>query len=189
MPCALTPAYGLASMPFHPGCHRPFHPFQSSVALLLRLSWASVSLHLTFFVSYFTLRLYCKPIVIVLSNVITPSVITLRPFTPCLNSWCILRGLLLHPAALVVLQVFTPDGVLWKVRESNPLLILSILMSPYRGIIGRWVSYSICLFAPTIQAFPFLLFFFCQRVADFPQRNPTSLLPSASGTCPPIFPH
>ena len=24
MPCALTPAYGVASMPIHPGCHRPF---------------------------------------------------------------------------------------------------------------------------------------------------------------------
>lgn len=25
MPCALAPAYGVASMPIHPGCHRPFH--------------------------------------------------------------------------------------------------------------------------------------------------------------------
>ena len=25
MPCALAPAYGVTSMPFHPGCHRPFY--------------------------------------------------------------------------------------------------------------------------------------------------------------------
>ena len=102
----------------------PFSSFLSSVVLLLMSLWVSVVIFASYFSCFFLFRcLLCD-----LSqthrhcaqHIITPSVITLRPFTPCLNSWCLLRGLLLHPAALVVLQVLTPDGFLWKVRDSNP---------------------------------------------------------------------
>ena len=65
---------------------------------------------------------------------------------------------------------------LWKVAESNRLLIRGFLMSPipwhYRSV---GILFHLCLFAPTIQAFPFLLFFLLPARRGFP------------ATCPYIF--
>ena len=88
MPCALTPAYGVASMPFRPGCHRPFHhsvvlrSYASAVIVVARFS-----IRLDFFIRF------CHHLDIMLQHVLTSTVITLRPFTPYFNSWCILLAI------------------------------------------------------------------------------------------------
>ena len=53
MPCALTPAYGVTSMSFRPGCHRPFHR-SACIRSLLLLSWVSL-LFIVWFLSFLLL--------------------------------------------------------------------------------------------------------------------------------------
>ena len=92
MPFALAPAYGVASMPFRPGCHRPFHhsvvlrSYASAVIVVARFS-----IRLDFFIRF------CYPLDIMLQHVLTSTVITLRPFTPYFNSWCLLRQSIFTP--------------------------------------------------------------------------------------------
>ena len=84
----LTPACGVASMPFRPGCHRPFHhsvvirSYASAVIVV-----ACFSIRLDFFIRF------CHPLDIMLQHVLTSTVITLRPFTPYFNSWCLLLAI------------------------------------------------------------------------------------------------
>ena len=79
----LTPAYGVTSMPFRPGCHRPFHRSVSLCSLLLLsqdcvlFSFGSVS---------FASAIHD----IMLQHVLTSTVVTLRPFALYLPSWRIL---------------------------------------------------------------------------------------------------
>ena len=81
----LAPAYGVTSMPFRPGCHRPFH-----YSVVLRSCASAVivvarfSIRLDFFIRF------CHPLDIMLQHVLTSTVIALRPFTLSLYSWCLL---------------------------------------------------------------------------------------------------
>ena len=83
----LTPACGVASMPIHPGCHRPFlhSVFRRSVADACR----GLPLCFLFLISafYFHVR---HPRSSLLQHVITPSVFTLRPFALYFTSWRVL---------------------------------------------------------------------------------------------------
>ena len=79
----LTPAYGVTSMPFHQGCHRPSRRSASLCSLLL-LSQDCV---LSLFVSVsFASAIHD----IMLQHVLTSTVVTLRPFALFLSSWRIL---------------------------------------------------------------------------------------------------
>ena len=92
MPYALTPAYGVTSMPFRPGCHRPFHhsvvlrSYASAVIVVARFS-----IRLDFFIRF------CHHLDIMLQHFLTSTVIALRPFTPYFNSWCLLRQSIVTP--------------------------------------------------------------------------------------------
>lgn len=99
MPFALTPAYGVTSMSFRPGCHRPFRRSACLRSLLLLSqdcvlsSFGSVS-----FVSAILDHLY--------QHVLASSVVTLRPFALYLPSWRVLlcgcggNRTLAHPSVI-----------------------------------------------------------------------------------------
>ena len=113
------PLNGATSMPIHPGCRCPFSHsvFRRSVAdayrgLPLLYSRRVLFFFLLLFVSSVALRLYRKPIVIVLQHVITQSVFTHRPFALYLSSWRVLLSW-------------------WKVADSNRLLIRGLQGLPY----------------------------------------------------------
>ena len=90
MPCALAPAYGVTSMSFRPGCHRPFHRSACLRSLLL-LSQDCV-------LSLFGSVSFASAIPdLVLQHVLTSTVVTLRPFTPCFNCWCLQRQSIVTP--------------------------------------------------------------------------------------------
>ena len=93
MPCAAHSCLWCDfDMPFRPGCHRPFHhsvvlrSYASAVIVVARFS-----IRLDFFIRF------CHPLDIMLQHVLTSTVITLRPFTPYFNSWCLLRQSIVTP--------------------------------------------------------------------------------------------
>ena len=82
MPCALTPACGVASMPIHPGCHRPFYH-----SVVLRSITSAVVGFALLFKDSFLAIISLDPTA---SVCLTQSVITLRPFALCFTSWRVL---------------------------------------------------------------------------------------------------
>ena len=85
MPYALAPAYGVTSMPFHPGCHRPFYR-STDVRSLPLPSLGLLAVLFDFCLLYASATLST----ILLQHFLTSNRITLRPFTLSLYSWCLL---------------------------------------------------------------------------------------------------
>ena len=94
----LTPAYGVTSMPFLPGCHRPFS--RSSVRRSVADACRGLAL---FFLLICAFYVHVRhPRSSLLQHVITSSVFTLRPFALYLTSWRVLgyvEGAVLETAA------------------------------------------------------------------------------------------
>ena len=105
----LTPAYGVTSMPIHPGCHRPFT--RSVVRRSVADACRGLALCFLFLISafYFHVR---HPRSSLLQHVITPSVFTLRPFALYLSSWRVLvayafrtsLGIKLRPVFILIVE-------------------------------------------------------------------------------------
>ena len=84
------PLIGVTSMSFRLGCHRPFHRSYCLRSLLL-LSQDCV-------LSLFGSVSFASAIPdIMLQHVPTSTVVTLRPFTPCFNCWCLQRQSIVTP--------------------------------------------------------------------------------------------
>ena len=113
----LTPAYGVTSMPIHPGCHRPFT--RSVVRRSVADACRGLALCFLFLISafYFHVR---HPRSSLLQHVITPSVFTLRPFALYLSSWRVLVAYAFRTSLGIKLRpVFIIDCGRWRTRTSS----------------------------------------------------------------------
>ena len=175
----LTPAYWCGFDAVSSRLPPPFSSFQSSVALLLMIIMGFRSYTRFLFFAFFCF-VVCIAIISqthrhCAQHIITPSVITLRPFTPCFNSWCILCGLL-----------FTPPP--WWFFRYSPLMVFvegGVLETPAHPKLFResplctTMSQTFPLF-PTLPACSIVSGFFLPsflRLAVHPQGRNQSIFP------------
>ena len=149
MPCALAPAYGVTSMPFRPGCHRPFHhsvvlrSYASAVIVVARFS-----IRLDFFIRF------CHPLDIMLSTSSRqPSSLSgPSPRISTAGAYC--WQSIITPLCLGGSQVRTPDGVLRKVRDSNPRAISDSRVSGAVLSASQPTFLVLCLAIPSQGLYP-----------------------------------